>query len=280
MKTRIMGAKWKQGVDTSTWRATNYKSLAAFLKHLEENKETKTNKNSAYNGSEHFTGTANFDEALELLRTGSDEIKEGLKKSVKLAVEKLNKELNTKPEGYVADVHGLFFDVSRVIEGEPECWYREPWDKVRKPRLQIPVIGSYNASFSKEQAIKNAAEIIALVKALESAGFECEMTMVFAANGAAFGVTDRNSYQAVMIKNYDETFNWNKLSAMLHPSFFRRLIFRDVELMYPNNLNGGYGTAASAEAYFENGESMLNIAKKDSIEKFKKHVLYTLKGGK
>jgi hypothetical protein len=260
---------------------TVYSSLAAFTKHLEKTKDVPTKQTVAMGGTKAFTGTKNFEEALEMLKTGSPDIREGLKKAVKLAVEKLNKELNTQPEGYVADVEGLFFDVARVIEGEPECWYREPWDKVKKPRITIPLLGSYNASFQTEEAIRNASEIIALIKALEDAGFECELAMVFVAEGAC-DATGKGSYQEVMIKNFDETFNWNKLSAMLHPSFFRRMTFRDIEVALPKTLAAGYGRTLrnTAERFIEGGENFLNIGDHSSIERFKTKTLYTLKGKK
>lgn len=274
MKT--VGVKFKK--KPLNWVATNYGSLGQFLKHLEKNMDTKTNEDSAYRSNYIFTGTHSFDEALELLRSGSAEIMAGLKKSVKLATEKLNKELNTQPEGYIPDVTGLFFDVARVIEGEPECWHREPWDKTKKPRLEIPVMGSYNAGFAKEKAIENATEIIALVKALESAGFECRLVMVFMATHTTYD--NKGMFHSVMIKNFDENFNWQKLSAMLHPSFFRRLIFRDKELLAPTNLEGGYGRTAEPEKWLENGESVLKISDKGSVERFKNQILYRLRGNK
>ena len=199
---------------------------------------------------------------------------------MKIAIDKLNKEINTQPEGYVADVQGLFFDVAKVIEGEPEAWYRDPWDKVKKPRLRIPLVGSYNAGFSVETAIKNSSEIIAIVKALEDNGFECEIAMIFPADGAESG-TGKGAYQEVMVKNFDESFNFNKLSAMLHPSFFRRIIFRDLEVALPKTLAGGYGrTSRDTMKAFEGGDDFLNIGDHSSIERWKKNVLYLLKKGK
>ena len=259
------------------WVVTKYASLNGLMKHLEKTKDMSTNQTSGKTyGNEGFYGTRNFDEALAILKNGSEEIKKGLKEHVKIAIDKLNKELNTQPQGYVADVEGLFFDVAKVIEGEPEAWYREPWDKVKKPRLKIPLVGSYNANFKVETAIQNASEIIALVKALEDNGFECEIAMIFPADRAC-GKTGKGAYQEVMVKNYDESFNWNKLSAMLHPSFFRRIIFRDLEVALPTTLASGYGrTTKDTMKAFKGGENFLNIGDHSSIERFKNEVLYKL----
>jgi len=227
-------------------------------------------------GDKSFTGVSNFDEAVNMLKDGSEEIMKGLKTNVKIAMDKLNKELNTEPQGYVADVQGLFFDVAKVIEGEPEAWYRDPWDKVKKPRIKVPIMGAYLASVKTETVIKNASEIIALIKALEDNGFECEMAMIFAVDNAG---GSQNAYHEVTIKNFDESFNFKKISSMLHPSFFRRILFRELEIMFPKNLNSGYGSSTERTLNgFKGGENFLSLSRHATIEKFRHNVLYRLKG--
>ena len=273
-----MVVKFKSG-QKDKWVVTEYKSLHGLMGHLEKTKDMVTNQ-TTNSGNKDFYGTEDFDGALKILKNGSEKIKKGLKKQVKIAMDMLQKELNTEPQGYVADVQGLFFDVAKVIEGEPEAWYRDPWDKVKKPRISIPLVGSYNASFRVDTAIKNSSEIIALVKALEDNGFECEIAMIFPADNAEMG-TGKGAYQEVMVKNFDESFNWNKLSAMLHPSFFRRIIFRDLEVAMPKTLQSGYGrTSRNTMKAFEGGDDFLNIGDHSSIERFKENVLYTLRKGK
>ena len=269
--------QFKNKKEAKKWITTNYKSLSELLRYLKKNEDTQTNKYSSHTSGYSFTGTDSFAEALDLLTNGSPDIMVGLKKQVKIAIANLAKELNTLPQGYQLDVTGLFFDVSKVIDGEPEAWLRDPFDKERKPRIKIPISGSYNAGVSKDLVIKNASEIIALIKALEDNGFEIEATMVFPANNS--GNDGKNANSSVTIKGFDENFNWLKLSGMLHPSFFRRLMFRDLELMFPDNLADGYGrTTKDTYNVFEGGESMLKLSEHDSIEKFKEQVLYRLKG--
>lgn len=265
--------------DKTNWKIVTYKSLHSLTTFLNKNENTKTNLYSSHTRDEEFAGTETFRGALNILKNGSKDIKDGLKKHVKVAIDKLRKELNTKPQGYVADVQGLFFDVAKVVEGEPEAWYRDPWDKVKKPRLSIPLVGSYNSSFEVETAIENSSEIIALIKALEDSGFEVEIAMIFPAEYVS--TEGQHIYQEVMVKGFDESFNWNKLSAMLHPSFFRRIIFRDVELTFPDTLSPGYGrTSANTMKMFKGGENFLNIGDHDSISRFKDKVLYALKDKK
>ncbi len=257
---------------------SNYKSLNALLKFLEKNEDTTTNQDSSHHEDDgKWSGTKNFEEALELLRSGSDEIKAGLKKNVKVAEDKIAKELNTQPQGYLPDVIGAFFDVAKVIEGEPEAWYKQPWDKEQKPRIKIPVMGSYNSTFEVEDAIKNASEIIALIKALENAGIEIELDMVFYAINCTYD--NEAMKHTVVMKAYDESFNWNKLSAMLHPSFFRRVIFRDKELLSPDNLTSGYGRTGEPSDIFPEGSDMLSIQDSGSVARFRENILYKL-GGK
>ena len=267
-----------KAVNDGKWLTTHYKSLSAFTKYLEKNEGTETNHFSSHTGSFDFTQTNSFEETIQLLKTGSDEIKAGLKDAVKHAIADLQKELNSQPEGYMPDVEGLFFDVAKVVEGEPECWYREPWDKVKKPRISVPIMGTYNGGFDSKRAIDNASKVIALIKAMEDKGIEVEMTMCFLTSR----MTDDNYHgmTAVTVKGYDERFNWSKLSAMLHPSFFRRMIFRDSELQAPKTLSSGYGTDYNPKDVFEGGENMIKISDVDSINRFKTKVLETLKGKK
>lgn len=280
MKPRFMGMTPKEGANVDNWKTTNYPTLGSFLKFLEKNENTPTSQKDSHMSGSDFSGTANFKDALQLLKDGSPEIMKGLKSAVKLAVDKLAKELNTLPQGYVNDVCGLFFDVAKVIDGEPECWLREPWDKERKPRISVPVVGSYNANVTKETVIKNASEVIALVKALEDNGFETELNMIFAIED--FDSKDGSNYFcSVRVKGFDESFNWSKVSAMIHPAFFRRLMFRDMELAAPTSLAWGYGrTTSKTLSPFEGGESAIKLEEKASIERFKKQVLYRLGGNK
>ena len=265
------------------WRVHNYNSLPELMRYLDKNKDTETNHRQSDARSisrSDWAKSNSLAEAVKKLKTGDTEILAGLKKAVKLEVQKLAKELNTLPEGYIADVTGLFFDVAKVIEGEPEAWYREPWDKTKKPRLSIPIMGNYSAGFNANTAIKNAAEIIALIKALEDNGFEIELIMTFAAEHMNNGIGERHGMSVVKVKGFEENFNWKKLSTILHPSFFRRIIFRDRELLFPKTLGSSYGDTPNPAKWWENGESMLQIGEHSTIEKFKEQVLYRLKGNK
>ena len=267
----------KRKLKLNEWEITTYPSISSFLKRLKRDENISTNKYSSHNGSYDFSQTNSFDDALKILETGSKEILDGLKDATKHAISELQKELNTMPDTYIADVHGLFFDIAKVIEGEPECWYRDAWDKEKKPRIYVPLMGSYNAGFDSKKAIKNASKIIALIKALEDKGIEVELDMVFMAYNKCFSGDKKHGFCSVTVKSYDENFNFTKLSAMLHPSFFRRLMFREDELQFPQNLDGGYGQTATPDTLFEEGHSMLQIQNANSIEKFKHEALQLLK---
>ena len=265
----------------SKWEVHSYSSLAEMLRYLEKNESTKTNQFNSHETNPYrteWTKSANFEEALEVIRTGNAEIMAGLKKAVKIEVDNLAKELMSEPESYVNDVCGLFFDIAKVIEGEPEAWLREPWDKQKKPRISIPIMGNYGSGFDSNKAIANASKIIALVKALEDAGVEVELTMFFGAEGMSNGGKKRHGATDIMVKNFDESFNWKKLSAMLHPSFFRRVIFRERELLFPKTLSGGYGGTPYPSDWFVGGKGMLEIGDAKSIERFKEATLGMLQG--
>jgi len=63
-----------------------------------------------------------------------------------------------------------------------------------------------------------------------------------------------------------------KISGMLHPSFFRRLIFREREIMFPKNLKESYGGSPNGGEmgkHIKGAENWLMISDTDSIERFK-----------
>jgi hypothetical protein len=269
------------------WLVIEYSSLAEFTNRLRRDKATKTLRKES-NDTEYdrlgWAKSTDLEDALDQCKTGNAEIMEGLKEAVKLEVDNLAKELMSEPEGYVNDVHGLFFDIAKVIEGEPEAWLREPWDKQKKPRISVPIRGNYGGSFSSDNAIANASKVIALIKALEDTGIEVELKMVFASTNVSSKAVNgnRNAAISVTIKNYDESFNWKKVSSMLHPSFFRRLIFRERELLFPDTLSSGYGNSPRADDFgkeIEGGENWLMISDAESIEKFKVATLGMLTEG-
>jgi len=251
-------------------RVKQFDSLAALGRYLDTNKEFEAAYNEASTASENFTGTPSLEAARELLKTGSPEIMAGLKKAVKFEVDKLKEELMTKPIRMINDVEGLFFDVAKVVEGEPEAWIRKENPNTIKPRVEVVVAGNYRGDFPKEKAIKNAAKIIALIKAIEDAGVQTALTMIFCSTHTGDGVKDHTSLVSVKVKDFDESFNWNKTSAMLHPSFFRRLVFRCREIMYGNKLRDGYGRSPNNfKSVIEGGENILVISDTSSIRRFK-----------
>ena len=217
-------------------------SLKSFLgKHEDIVAEYSSSKNTGYIKVED-TGTNNFEEAMEMLSTGNPEIMKGLKNAVKHEIDKLNQELMTKPTGFKKDVEGLFFDVGLLMSGEPECWFKKPTKKTEKPKLDIYVLANYGYRTLASEIIKNSAKVIAVIKALEDAGIDVSMKMLFASESVYYGKV--GEITTVTAKGYGETFNWAKISAMLHPSFYRRIQFRVREINSVNirkKLRGGYG---------------------------------------
>ena len=260
---------------TKNWTSSSFDSLAKFTKYLEVHKDVVSSGDTSDTGSYNFTQTNNLAEAIAMLKTGSPKIEAGLKDSVKHAIAELQKEINSEPQGYVADVQGLFFDIAKVVEGDPEAWYREPWDKTRKPKISVPIMGTYPGRFNSEDAIKNASAIIALIKAMEDKGIEVELYMMFLTKGMY--ADGRHDCVTITIKGYNESFNWRKLSAMLHPSFFRRCLFRYNEIEAGKDLVEGYGGDYQPRDLFVGGENMLKISDAGSVSKFKTKTLELLR---
>lgn len=182
-----------------------------------------------------FTGVKNFKEAVTLAREGWPE---GFKKS---------KELSSSMFDHVSemiervdvnhDVEGHAIDISRYVDGEPECWLK--FENVIQEAeagnrlIKISFNCSVSSTVSRETIIARGATIVALIELLEYAGHRVELTLVFA-NGRMF---DRQSNRPpimssfIRIKDFDQNVNLTQLSyALAHPSVLRALMFSFMEI--------------------------------------------------
>jgi hypothetical protein len=75
---------------------------------------------------------------------------------------------------------------------------------------------------------------------MEDAGMEVEIVM-FMWSENSYNAKNRQSLLTITVKDYDQPINWRMLSAILHPSFFRRMVFRYREIVGRYSLNDGYG---------------------------------------
>ena len=254
-----------------------FKTLSAFNKYLADNVDTPSKYHSATKDRDwEFSQTSNIEEAYNIAKNGSPEIMRGLKEAVKLEVEKLRDELMAKRKHDVGDVEGIIFDVAKVLNGEPEAWLRRPIKKNAKPKIRLTIMGNYGGGMDSYEMIQNASKIIALIKTLEEHQIDVHVDMLFAAEHIfkdKAANKEMGLYTSITMKGFGETFNWAKISGMLHPSFFRRLIFRTREIVGGKNMYSGYGHTIDPSYTFEDISRLIEVRDTESINRFKKSIL-------
>jgi hypothetical protein len=200
-----------------------------------------------------FTGAENFAEAVKLAREGwadgEAEIKEmsaPLFNHVSAMIERVD---------VSHDIEGHAIDVSRFVDGEPECWLKFEEVKVNAENGRRLVRVVFNccasAGISTEIIRRKGATIAALVELLEFAGHRVEVSVVFSVGSTGARKSEKGTVFEIgaVVKTFDQPLDAAIMAyALLHPSVLRSLMFSLME-QAPEHLrrkmgvpDGSYGT--------------------------------------
>jgi len=189
-------------------------------------------------GSEEFTLTTDFDEAMRLCRFGWHEGFGGLV----AMVEKVKRRLDLKidPNRTFHDYVGFAPDVKAYLEGSPLTMINKP--VVHKPLVTIYMNTSYAGNERTERIYSRGAVVLAAAEALELMSFMVDLRLF------EMSFVDKDiHFSEYRLKRPDERVNMQKLYFPLcHPAWVRRLNFRLIETS-PNMTDawaGSYGIPA------------------------------------
>lgn len=186
-----------------------------------------------------WAGTQTWDEFLVLLEKGDDKVIKSIKISTNKQVNELASKYKEILTNFKFDVTGQFFDIGLVLQGIPETWLEPENEEKEVIRIDVILNISLSASDDKNEVIRNASKVIAMSKILETHGIEVSIKGVIAQRGYRIS-NDENLITIMDIKRYDEPVNYQKLSILLSPAYFRRGIFKLMEVV-SNDVRGGYG---------------------------------------
>jgi hypothetical protein len=211
-----------------------YDSAGDFIADISRNKQGVSNVCKT-RGDRYFFWTDTYEEAESLLRTGwTDGVKQVANKRDGLNAF-LDAAKAVKAAEFAWDTTGDFWDIGRVLSGEPECagsifpTGEQQSARVASIRYNVCVSGSVDA---KVIAARGIAVLVA-VDLLESCGIRCE---VIVAQGTDNHELDLNFN--VVVKQPNEVVDPDRLAFTVgHPAFFRRFGFRFMEL-YGHNPGG------------------------------------------
>jgi len=219
-------------------------TLESYKRFMEDNREFKDAKylSSMRNEDEEdkdFSGSKSYDDYMDLLNNGDENIIKSIKTATKQNIAELQKTYEKELVGYKFDVSGKFFDIGLVLSGVPEHWLEEEYQEQGKVRVEILINGTFHWKVKKDDVIRNSAKILAMTQILEDNDVLVKIKVVSCIKD--YGSSKKYLYIATDVKDYDEPINYKKCSALLSPTYLRRGAFKIMELEAKNRLEGNYG---------------------------------------
>lgn len=200
-------------------------------------------------GKQYWFGTNTFAQAMQLARFGWPEGTERINRVAVKVADRLMEQMESTRFNY--DTTGIMFDVSRVVEGEPECWINPEPHPVKTPGKIIKIGCDCFASCGVNASVIEArgTAIAAMVYALEHAGIRVELDLVLRMTSSSY--RDSSELQGIVtLKRADQDLDVDRLSfALIHPASFRRIgfcILDEIDIPYADKkaiggLGGCYG---------------------------------------
>jgi len=208
------------------------------LEFMRERKKDRYKSGSSLssNKKDSWNGTYTYEDYLDIIEGKAD--REVKKLADKFEIEFAKKDSNLY-QNYTYDTEGYFFDVGKVITGEPEA-YLKPVNPLKEQYATVLINVTAHAGIEADLMSANLVKILTVVKKLELHGIKTKLVQITSGRGIRSKADDTNSHTIfTLLKDYSQPFDWVKLYAMLHPAFLRRFVFKVQEVIGHNP--SGYG---------------------------------------
>lgn len=199
-------------------------------------------KHSSVEGSEYFTKTKNFDEAVDLFKNGWLDMAAMLNQKLKAET---SKEFVGTTRKNIYDVVGYQASVPRYLQGVPNSMVRSVNVPVKNKVVTLVKSIDYAAMVDANTIVEESIKAMRIIKKLEGQGMKVNLDIAFGTKASGCNFVGR-----IRVKSANERLNVSKLAfPLVHPSMLRRLIFRWIEV-YPQitkDFVRGYGRPISTE---------------------------------
>ena len=210
---------------------------------LEDNMNIKTLYESSRKEDSNWSGSKSLKETIEILKG-----KKVDQKTLDLRSNIVNK-LKLKGvagsyyiESYKFDTNEGELDIERMLQGEDKC-YLNPNKKYSETFFDLIINTAITSEKSKKTFEINVANIIHAVYTAEvEDGLKIRLIFV-AESKNTNSISGKRFSVSVIVKNYNEIANLDKILAMFHVSTFRRGIFRLRELVFGQFQDSSYGSS-------------------------------------
>lgn len=212
MHLEIVSKKWSKRIDKGI-----FQSISHIVDFAESVPMHKLKGSSSYEtNNKKWSGSDSFEHSLELVRTGHPEL---LKQIKQTKYQIYNQLIENNQQIYNFDVTGEQFDTGLYLSGEPECFISTDTQTSNKYISLVIKIGG-QCGHSSDTLLKFGINTSILVNNLIQSGYYV----------AIYGVQVSDiSYYSICLKKYQENLDMINLITILHPSFFRRIMFRLIE---------------------------------------------------
>lgn len=230
----------------SSWNVVEFDSLKEFYDYICDTPlnesfrwaELSSTRTSKYDTN--WSGTKSFDEATELFKNGWQFGAEELTKKLKIAETQKDVQMMYKN---ILNVCGFQAIVPLYLQGVPNNMANKKIVPVKNKVITINKILSVSASVSSETMKAESIKCFQIIKKIEATGIRVNLNLMISTGHACV---------KIRLKSSNEKLNISKLAfPLVHPSMFRRLYFRFVEVYptMPKNFTAGYGYVPSENQF-------------------------------
>lgn len=207
-------------------RIFEFNSLNEFYSYICDtpiNDTFRWQKHESVEGSQKFTGTENFNEAIELFKNGWKEGSQNLTKRLEAKMKSMEPTMKVKTQRSVAGYQVL---VPNYLSGDPMSMLSKKMVPVKQKVVTLNKSIAYNCRVTKEEIEEESIKAFQLIKKVEAQGMRVNLNII-----QGFDVNEMRIILKIRLKNSTEKLNLSKLAfPLVHPSMLRRLSFRFLEV--------------------------------------------------
>lgn len=243
------------------WIREEYDTIGELVRVLNDrpNNDGMKDKYSSKDGSEKFTGTKSFNQALEFLNNGWTEklaeIKKGLATSSSVKTTQ-----NTNRKRPTTGIVGYAPCVPNAILGLPNSMIATDNTPVKVKAVTIVYCPSVSGGWEAEELMKCGIEVLRIVNKLELEGVRVKLVV----EGLCSETTKTVAQCLVTIKDWRQPLDLAKIAfPVAHPSLLRRIMFKWLETvpdMNDRDYRWGYGNPKPVVEKYEDLRSQYTEA--------------------
>lgn len=239
-----------------TVKTQEFGSLHEYEKYINEtplNEVFRWASHKSVEGTESFTKTKSYPEAIDLFHNGWDDMAKKLEQKLKIAEAKVQSKMVKRTQ---FDVVGFQASVPRYLQGIPTNMVNQKQVPQKQKIVTLNKDISYAWYVTTEEIIESSVKALQIVKRIEEQGIRVNLNLIMGTE-----VNGERIISKIRLKSANERINISKLAfPLVHPSMLRRLQFRYIETtphVTKTGFTNGYGSPTKEENLKYDGEILI-----------------------